>query len=321
MKKIVIDTLLSDNGEEEIAIGAIESSKKNPQLKYVLVGIKSKLEKLIVDRKANLNQFEIIDSIPLPSNIHSPLDLLRYKGESSLISSMKELNEDKDTIGMISSGPTGMLLVSAIKKVGLVEGVEFPCLACLLKNIKMKDVLLLDCGANVDVNASRLVQFAQMGSALMKSYYNIDSPRIGLLNVGKEDSKGDALRKETFKLLKETDLNFYGNIEGSDAFLDKVDVVVCDGFSGNVLLKNAEAVGMICKKIVEMNDSKSKAQQDIYNMFAYTDLGGAIIIGTNKLIIKAHGAANRNSIDSIISLVLTLDKNNYLENINKALKK
>ena len=176
----------------------------------------------------------------------------------------------------------------------------------------------------MDANSEKLVQFAQLGSALMSAYLNVENPRVGLLNVGTEDTKGDALRKETFSLLKASSLNFIGNIEGCDPFMGKCDVVVADGFSGNVLLKDTEAVGMICRGITKQlgkDDPIAKKIADtIYSLFGYTEQGGAIILGTKKIVYKAHGAANAKSVASIVSDIVTLHEHDFIKKISKGIQ-
>lgn len=324
MKKIVIDTQLSDKGEEEMILGAIQARREHPNYKMVVVGTQSIIEKVLEERGEKKEDYEIIDSPALPESIHDPMSLLRFKDRCSIFSSFESLNQDEDTVGLVTAGPTGMVFVSAIRRLGLVEGVMHPALAGLLYDYKFNRICLVDCGANVDATSEKLVQFAQLGSALMSAYLNKDNPRVGLLNVGTEDTKGDKLRKETFELLKNSDLNFIGNIEGCDPFLGKCDVIVADGFSGNVLLKNAEAVGMICRGIAKMNDvsdpNVKKISDTIYSLFGYTEQGGAIILGTKKIVYKAHGAANAKSIASIVSDIVALSENHFIEKISKGIQ-
>lgn len=314
MKKIVIDTLGSDKGEKEIVLGAIASHKNNPSYIYVLVGIKDEIIKILTDSNENLSDYEIVDSLPLDPSIHEAMAMLRFKGHCSIVDAFDYAKNDDDVIGVVSAGPTGMLLVSSIRHIGLIENVSFPVLATLLFNYKHEYVCMLDCGANIEVREDKILQFAYMGSALMHAYCGIASPRVGLLNVGSEETKGDSIRREAFKLLKDSKLNFYGNVEGNDVFIDKVDVIVCDGFSGNMILKNAEAVGMIARQIALQNGEK-KTADCLYDMFAYNDLGGAIFLGTNKPVIKAHGAATSKTIESVIKDIIQLDKNDFIKHI------
>lgn len=324
MKKIVVDTLGSDQGEEEIVKGVMEAHRLYPEYRLVMVGNKENILKTLSDKGGFEDDYEILNSDPLDPAIHDVMAMLRFKGHCSLTDAFDKASSDPDVIGVLSAGPTGMLLVSAIKHIGLIDGVNFPALAALLINIKQKPVCLLDCGANIDVPAQKLVTFAQLGTALMKSFCGLENPRVGLMNVGKEDTKGDKLRKEAFALLKDSSLNFVGNLEGSDVFLDKADVITCDGFTGNVILKDSEATALICKKIVDMtapgDEAALQASKGIYKMFAYNELGGAIVLGTKKIVMKAHGAANAKSIGSVIGDIIQLATHDAISNMEAALK-
>lgn len=322
MKKIAIDLLGGDNPEEELLKGAVKASKDHPDLVMAVFGTKDRIQKTLEEEKADCSHFEIHEALPLDPSIHGVMDMMRFKGHSSLTDALEFAKNDPECEGIVSPGPTGMLLVSSLRRVGMLDGLSFPALGALLINIHQKPVLLLDCGANTDVSAQKLYEFGVLGNALMKSYLHVSSPRIGLMNVGKEDTKGDKLRKEAFPLFKNASFDFIGNLEGSDVFLDKADVVVCDGFSGNLILKNAEATALICKKIVELNGkddpSCQKAAKMIYSMFAYNELGGAIVLGAKRIIMKAHGAANAKSIASVINDIDILYKGGYLAEMEKA---
>lgn len=316
MKEIVIDVLGSDKGASELVLGCIQARIEHPDYKITIVGVKDEIVKVLTDNNEDISLYNVIDSKPLPSEIHDVMSMLRYKEHCSVIDALEYAKANDDVAGVISAGPTGMVLVSSIRHLGLLDGVDFPALGVLLYNIKQQYVSIVDCGANIEIKEEKLFQFAKLGTALMRSYCGIESPRVGLMNVGTEDTKGDSLRKAAFPLFKNSSLNFVGNIEGNDVFMDKVDVVACDGFTGNIILKNAEAVAMIARHIALKNDEK-KTADDLYNMFAYNELGGAIVIGSKKPIIKAHGAANRKTIASVVSDIVKLDQNNFIENMKK----
>lgn len=316
MKKIVIDTLGSDKGEEELVLGAIQAKKKHPDITFVFSGDKDDIERILSREKEDISSYSIIPSVAFDSSIDDVMSMIRFKGHCSILDAYDYAKEDKDVIGIISCGSTGMLLVSSLRHLGVFHGISFPVLGTVLYNINHKYFSLVDCGANIEVREQKLVQFASMGSALMRSLCGIESPRVGLLNVGKEENKGDSIRKSAFHLLKNSDLNFIGNIEGSDVFLDKADVVTCDGFSGNVVLKTAEAVGMFAMHIAEKNHEEQTAKQ-LYDLFAYNELGGAILLGTKKLVFKGHGASNRKTIVSIVDIIDKLNQNNFLDNLRR----
>lgn len=322
MKKIVIDTLGSDKGEDEIVKGVLLSAheKKEDDLRYVLFGNEKNILAVLEKEGEDPSFYEIYDS-PLidESVIHDVMSMFRFKGHCSMVDAFEYAKKNKDVIGVVSTGPTGMLLVSSILHIGMIKKVSFPALATFLYNINGKLFCMVDCGANVEIRGDKLFQFAQLGSILMHSYCGISSPRVGLLNVGKEENKGDSLRREAYPIFKESKLNFVGNIEGNDVFTDQVDVVACDGFSGNMILKNAESVAMICQQIALKNQDEKTAKK-IYDMFAYTELGGAFVLGTKKIVIKAHGAANKKTMVSVLNDVIKLHKTGFIENIEKGLK-
>lgn len=320
MRKIVVDTLGADQDEAVLIKGAIAAKKELSDYQIVFVGVQSEIEEVLTLEGEKAEDYIIIDSVCLDPSIHDVMAMLRFKGHCSMVDAFDYAKDNDDVAGVVSAGPTGMLLVSAIKHIGLLDGVAFPALASLLLNIKQNYFCLVDCGANIEIREDKLVQFARLGTALMKSYCGLTSPRVGLMNVGKEDSKGDSLRKAAHALLLKSNLNFIGNIEGSDVFLDKCDVVTCDGFSGNIILKNAEAVGLIGMKIAQMNN-EDKTAESLYKMFAYNEQGGAIVLGAKKIVIKAHGAANDKTILSVIHDIVKLDKGQFVENMALEIKK
>jgi len=322
MKKILIDTLGADKGIDVFVEGAFLAEETYKDYVYVLVGDKEKLQESI--NRVGLKNYEIIDAKETFLNTDSPLDLIKGRGETSLAKSLDTLKGDDECVAMISAGSTGGFLVGSIFRLGLFEGIKFPALASPMINIHEKWFALLDCGANLDIDAKTLVKFAKMGSALMKSAFgSIENPRVGLLNVGKEETKGNAMTKEAFGLLKESNLNFVGNIEGHEIYLDKADVIACDGFVGNVFLKGAEALSMVLEKIV-LNFGKEDpniiaATKYIHKNFNYNEEGAAIFLGPKKICLKAHGHASANTILSAVRFAVTLHEGNFIENIAKEL--
>ncbi len=324
MKQIVLDTLGADADSQVLVKGAIAAHQKNPSYQFVLFGEKAKMEKTIEEAGDDLSSYLLYEAKPLSSEVHDVMAMLRYKDHCSLTDSLDYLAAHEEGIGLLTAGSTGMVLVSAIKRIGLIDGVSFPALAAMLPNIHGGRVCLVDCGANLEVPAEKLVQFAKLGAALSSAYCGIENPRVGLMNVGKEDTKGDSLRKKTFALLKETDLNFIGNLEGSDLLLDKADVITCDGFTGNCLLKNVEATGIIASKMVlslgKDNPDFQKASHVLSSTFALTELGASIVLGCKKMVLKAHGAANEKTIATVSKDIIRLDENHILEKLPKYFK-
>ncbi len=324
MKEIIVDTLGADADGSVLVRGAIQAHHKNPSYNMVLFGNKEEMEKTFQEVGESFDGYTLIDADTLSPEVHDVMAMLRYKGHSSLTDAMDYLSSHEEAAGLLTAGSTGMVLVSAIKRIGLLDGVSFPALAAMLPNIHGGRVCLVDCGANLEVPAEKLVQFAKLGAALSSAYCGIENPRVGLMNVGKEDTKGDSLRKKTFALLKETDLNFVGNLEGSDLLLDKADVITCDGFTGNCLLKNAEAVGLIASKMVlslgKDDPSIKKASHLLSSTFSFTELGASIVLGCKKMVLKAHGAANEKTIATVSEDIIRLDENHLLEKLPKYFK-
>lgn len=322
MKKIVIDTLGADRGIDVFVKGAILAKETYPDYMIVFVGNENELLPII--KESGLKEYEIVDAKEVFLNTDSPMDLVKGKDETSLVKGLVKLKNDDECVAMISAGSTGGFLVGSIFRLGLIEGVKFPALASPMINIHEKWFALLDCGANLDIDAKTLLKFAKMGTALMKSAFgNLENPRVGLLNVGKEETKGNAMAKEAYGLLKESNLNFVGNVEGHEIYLDKADVIACDGFVGNIFLKGAEALSMVLEKIM-LNFGKDdpniiKASQYIHKNFNYNDEGAAIFLGPRKICLKAHGHATEKTILSAIRFAVTLNEGSFIENLNKEL--
>ena len=320
MKKIVMDVMGADKGLTPFVKGAELSNRQYPDYRIVFVGNKEVLEEEI--KNASLINYEIVDAKEVFLNTDSPMDLVKGKDETSLVKALKLLKEDDECVAMVSAGSTGGFLVGSIFRLGLINGIKFPALASPMIKIHQKWFALLDCGANLDIDSKTMIKFAKMGTALMKSAFgNIENPRVGLINVGKEETKGNALAKESYQLLKESNLNFVGNIEGHEIYLDKADVLVCDGFVGNVFLKGAEALSQIIEQIIRNmvpnNEEVSKACDFVHKNFNYNEEGAAVFLGPRKICLKAHGHASENTILSSIRFAVTLHEGNFIDNLNK----
>ena len=231
---------------------------------------------------------------------------------------------------MVSAGSTGAVLTGAFLKIGRIKGIARPALAPVLPTVEGGSVLLIDCGANVDCKPNMLEQFALMGNAYMKAVYNMESPRVGLLSNGTEDIKGNQLTKETFELLKNAPLNFVGNMEARDITSGKYDVVVCDGFVGNVALKASEGIAVMMLKMIKRevySSLKTKlggallkgSFNKIRSLMDYNQSGGAPFIGVEKLVIKSHGSSKAQSICGSIMQVYNMHKNDLIGKIKAGL--
>ena len=321
MKKIILDCLGADKGQEEIAKGIIPCFDQD-EYDFILLGEKEKLLPVLEEKGVPLSRVEIIDCSTTITNNENPTSLIKEREETSIVKGLLRAREE-DVVAFVSAGSTGAILLGSIFRLGLLPGVKFPALGCTLVNIHRGPVCLVDCGANIDVNAPLLLKFAKMGNAFAKAYYKKESPRIGLLNVGKEERKGNKLSQEAHLLLKDSSLNFVGNMEGSDILLDKCDVIVSDGFAGNIVLKAIEATAMICKKLVTSiapeDPNIQKASKDIYTMFGYTDLGASFILGSQKIVLKPHGSASEDAIGNILHIAMDMDRSELTKHLKESL--
>lgn len=315
MKTILIDTFGADSGEETIILGAYDALLSNKNINITLVGDEARIRKTIgEDLPDNL---QIIHTTDYIKNTEPPTVVFNGREKSSTVLSLSELKNNPDAMGLLSAGSTGALLVGSIIHLGLKEGLKSPVLSCSLPQKSGKHVCLLDCGANIDCTARDFVNFALLGKEYAEKMYGIDNPRIALLSVGREKGKGTPLITEAFSLLSALPINFVGNLEGCDLQKDEADVLVCDGYAGNLMLKSTEAAGIIAmdaiKKAFEASplNEASKALYDsacakLVSLFDFNTKGGATFLGTKKPIIKMHGAATRETVSCCVAQLLRL---------------
>ena len=308
--KIVIDAFGCDHPEKVIK-GTAKAIREIENVSLALVGREERIRSVLQTEEYDESRLEIINAEEVITNDESPSVAIRQKRNSSLRVAYKMLKENDDCKALISCGSTGAVIVGSVMCLGRADGIERPALASILPCENGKFSCLLDCGANVDCKPHQLVQFAELGVEYMQRAYGIENPTVALLSVGTEDTKGNALTKETFSLLKESDLNFIGNMEGKTVLSGQADVIVTDGFVGNVLLKAVEGVaGSVMKTFVELlkknsNESSDftfvkRAMGDFGKKYDFNSLGGAILLGVKKPVIKGHGAANE---DTVINCV------------------
>ncbi len=323
---VAIDCMGGDNAPVEIIKGAILAVNENKDLIVKLAGPEDIVKQELDKYTYNKEQVEIINATEVIETGEAPVVAIRQKTDSSLVKCFQMVKKG-EADGMVSSGSTGANLVGGHIMIGRLKGVERPALAPLLPTA-IGNTLLIDCGANVDARPTYLLQFAQMGSIYMENIMGIKNPKVGLLNIGVEEEKGNALVKEVHPLLKELEgINYIGNIEARDVPAGVADVVVCDAFAGNILLKTYEGVAMtLIKKIkdVMMSNVKTKIgaaliKKDLKNMlktFSLDSHGGAPLLGLKGLLVKSHGSAKaieiKNSVLQCVSFN-ELDFNNKLK--------
>ena len=313
--KIIVDTLGADGGEDVILNGAAAALKDNPKAELVLVGNKKQIDKKCSMLNIAPERVEIIDAPEEITNYDDPAYALYHRQDSSMLTALRMLSVREDCFGMISCGNTGVLLSGAARYLLITER-QRPALAALLPAEDGSFTCVVDTGATVDCTASMLVHFAHLGDILMRQMYGIEQPRIGLLSNGSEPTKGNRLVKETHALLRaDNELYFIGNIEGNNALSGVCDVLVCDGFAGNQVLKVTEGTARrIIKDISEYAQKSGNAEikklcKHLASAYDISSLGGAIVLGTRKPIIKAHGNANEKTIVSVTEMLLNMAEN------------
>ncbi len=313
--KVAIDVMGSDKGPEMMIKGAKMALDAHEDLALCLVGdedvIRRECEALGVDEK----RVEIIGATDVITNYDSPATALFQKPESSLVKALCAVSEREDIVGLINAGSTGALIAGSMRFLSTPDRVR-PALAAVLPAADGGFTCLVDTGATIDCGANTLVHFARLGSAFMKDLYKLESPRVALLSNGAEPTKGNKVVKEAHALLAEcADLNFVGNVEGTNALSGSCDVLVCDGFAGNQVLKVTEGIATrIITDIVKYvkQTGKNEYMELVGHLMAKYDLnslGGGIILGTKKPVIKAHGAANEVSVMNVVGMLLNIAQN------------
>ena len=308
--KVAVDAMGGDNAPAETVKGAVEAVNESNKVKVYLVGLEDVLKKELAGYTYKKEQIEVVHASEIIETAEPPVMAIRKKKDSSLVRALN-LVKDGTCDAYVSAGSTGATLVGGQVIVGRIKGVERPPLAPLIPTATGCS-LLIDCGANVDARPSQLLQFAKMGSIYMESVIGVRNPRVGLVNIGTEEEKGNALTKETYPLLKSCpDINFAGNVEARDIPLGVADVLVCEAFVGNVVLKMLEGVsGALITKIKAgmMTNLQSKigallvkpALKQTLKDFNTEAYGGAPLLGLNGLVVKTHGSSKANEIKNSI---------------------
>lgn len=297
--KIVVDTNGSDFGVESVINGAIKAYEKE---KYFIsfVGEKDKIEK-IIDFRLPKYDYEIINSTEIINNNDEPVRAIRKKKNSSMVVAFNTLNlEGYD--GLISQGSTGAILACSMFITGRLNGVKR---ASIVANVPTRErkTIIIDPGANIDTKPEMLMDFARMGSIYCKTVFNVKNPRIGLLNIGIEEHKGNQLARDTFAMLTKSNLNFIGNIEARDILTDKVEVIVTDGFSGNIAIKSIEGTAILLLSEIKKSILSSKISKigaflikdklkELLSIYNLDKANAAPVLGIKKPVFKCHGSSD-----------------------------
>ena len=322
--RVALDAMGGDNAPGEIVKGAVEAVQRRDDIKILLTGKEEVLKKELSAYTYPKEQIEIVNATEVIETAEPPVKAIRGKKDSSIVVAMKMVKKG-EADAFVSAGSSGAVLVGGQVLVGRIKGVERPPLAPLIPTLKGVS-LLIDCGANVDARPSHLVQFARMGSIYMESVMGKKNPTVGIVNIGAEEEK------ETFPLLKEcSDINFIGSVEARDIPYGVADVIVCEAFAGNIILKLYEGVaGGLMKKVKEgmMSSLRSKigallvkpALKKVLKDFDTSNHGGAPLLGLNGLVVKTHGSSKSTEICNSIIQCVTFKEQKINEKIREAIQ-
>ena len=316
--RIALDAMGGDNAPEEIIKGAVDAVNAQTGIRILLTGKEEEIRRELEKYQYPKECIQVVPASEVIETAEPPVMAIRRKKDSSLVVAMN-LVKNKEADAFVSAGSSGAILVGGQVLVGRVKGVDRAPLAPLIPTAKGA-ALLIDCGANVDARPAHLVQFAKMGSLYMENVVGIPNPRVAIVNIGAEEEKGNALVKETFPLLKACeDINFTGSIEARDIPAGEADVIVCEAFVGNVILKLYEGVGgTLIKKIKEGMKSSLRSKiggllvkpalKKTLKEFDASEYGGAPLLGLNGLVVKAHGNSTAKEIRNAISQCVQFQK-------------
>ncbi|ALP03058.1 Phosphate acyltransferase [Clostridioides difficile] len=303
--KIVIDGMGGDNAPKSNVEGAVNAIKEY-QVDLIITGDKDLLEKEFSNYEFDRNKLEIVHTTEIIENEDKPVKAIRSKKDSSMVVALNLVKEGKAD-AIISAGNTGALLAGGLFVVGRIKGIDRPCLCSAIPNVKRGMTLIADCGANADCKPKNLVEFAAMSNIYSRKVLGLENPKVALANVGLEEGKGNDLVKRSYEEIKKLDLNFIGNVEAREVINAYTDIIICDGFTGNILLKSAEGVALSVMSLIKetfMASTKSKIGallikddlRKLKSFIDYSEYGGAPLLGLNGGVIKAHGSSDAKAI-------------------------
>ncbi|MBO4326393.1 MAG: phosphate acyltransferase PlsX [Clostridia bacterium] len=323
MIKLIIDTAGGDNSPAAPVEAAVQALKKNEELYIIFTGneadIRSELAKY---DPVDTDRYEIVHAPDVITGDDKPTEAIRLKPESSMMKGIKLLRTGEDIDGMVSTGATGALVAAATVRIGRIPGVIRPVFCPIIPDVNGGVCGISDSGANIKCTPDQLLQFAAMGKLYLKAVFGIDNPRIALLNIGTEAEKGDSVHKDAYKLLSKVyGDSFVGNMEGRDLLSGNYQLIIADGFSGNILVKTMEGTALelmklLKKKIYSKTRYKVGAMlmksmfDEIKGFMNYQNYGGSVLLGTEKIIVKGHGSSNALSIEKCIEQALTMRRYN-----------
>ncbi len=327
--KIAVDAMGGDKAPKAIIAGSLlvlDEIESN----IVLIGKEDIIKKELEKRTTDFKRIDILDAQDVVENEDKPVKAIRSKKDSSMVKGFEAL-KNKEVDAFVSAGSTGALLAGSLLKIGRIKGIDRPALAPIYPTRKGFS-LLVDAGANTDCKPRNLLEFGIMGSIYLQQVLGINNPKVGMVNIGTEEGKGNRLVSETYEVMKKSDMNFYGNLEARDIPGGIVDVIVCDGFVGNVILKLTEGVAMNMTSMLKEAFTKNFISKigalilkgglkEFKSKLDYTEYGGAPFLGVKRPVIKAHGSSNENAIKNAIKYGEIFCKNGVIEKIEEEIFK
>ena len=330
MVKIAIDAMGGDFAPEQQVLGAVEALKKDKELSVILCGDEPQIKKILSECKYDANRLEIVHTTEVITMEEIPTKAVKTKKDSSTVVAFRLLKEGKAD-GLVSSGSTGAVLTAGVLVLGRLKGVSRPALCPIIPNHRGSGTFICDCGANLECKPINLVHFAIMASIYARAAYGIQNPKVGLLNNGTEDHKGLQLQQEVNALLKENKtLNYVGNVEGRDLMYGDIDVMVADGFTGNIAIKSVEGCGKAVSSIMKREFKRNVFAKlrallcmDIIKKIRggldYEAVGGAMFLGLQKAVVKGHGNSKARGFAVCIAQAANAVRGKMVEKISESL--
>ncbi len=327
--RIAVDGMGGDNAPEAVVKGCVEAAKVIDDEIYIL-GIEDEIKRELKKYKFNVNQIKIVNATQVIENEDAPVKAARMKKDSSMIKGLS-LVRDNTCDFFVSGGNTGALMAGSLFILGRIPGIDRPAIGMTYPIIGGGISFLVDSGANAECKPSNLLGFATMGSIYMNKVLDVENPTVGLINIGAEEKKGTEILKETYQLLKKSSVNFTGNVEGRDIPYGAADVLVCDGFVGNTVLKLTEGLalkmtdilrGMFKKNTVTKMSALIMSNQlkALKKMFDYSEYGGAPVLGVRGAVIKMHGSSDFNAVKNTVIKGIQYAENNVVNVISDSVK-
>lgn len=327
--KIVVDGMGGDNAPFSTVQGIVNAINEY-KIDIIVTGDKDILENEFNKYDFDKSKLEVVSTTQIIENEDKPVKAIRSKKDSSMVVALNMVKDGKAD-AVLSAGNSGALLAGGLFIVGRIEGIDRPALCPAIPNIKGSMTLIVDAGANTECKPRNLVEFGVMGSIYSNKVLDMKNPKVALANVGIEEGKGNDLVKKSYDELKKVDLNFIGNVEARDVINGYTDVIVCDGFTGNILLKSVEGVaisvlGLLKETFLSSIKTKIGAMllkddlKKMKNKLDYTEYGGAPLLGVNGGVIKAHGSSDGNAIKNAINQAIKFVDGNVVEDIKEKIK-